>query len=105
MAIKRCKASFAVVVNGAPRVVTAGQLVDESDPVVKGREGCFEDVETYVSERKARVERATAEPGEKRSVGRPAAKKAVAPTKKPAADPEPKAESKPEDKSAGGGAK
>ncbi|MFG2328253.1 hypothetical protein ACGFMM_01370 [Streptomyces sp. NPDC048604] len=88
MAIKRCKASFAVVVNGAPRVVTAGQLVDENDPIVRGREVNFEDVETYVSERKARVEQATAEPGERRSVGRPAAKKSAASPKKAAVQPD-----------------
>ncbi|WP_236241158.1 hypothetical protein [Streptomyces sp. CC228A] len=76
MAIKRCKASFAVMVNGAPRVIPAGQLVDESDPVVKGREANFEDVETYVTDKAARraplVERATAEPGERRSLAKPA---------------------------------
>lgn len=88
MSIKRCKASFAVIVNGAPRVVTAGQLVSDDDPVVKGREANFEDVETYVSERKARVEQATADPGEKRSVARPAVKKTAAPIKKAAAKPE-----------------
>lgn len=102
MAIKRCKASFAVVVNGAPRVVTAGQLIDDSDPVVKGREASFEDVETYVSERKSRVEQATADPGEKRSVGRPAAKKASAPAKKAAAKPESKVEQTPEGNDDGG---
>lgn len=78
MAIKRCRASFAVSVNGVPRMVTAGQLVEASDPVIKGREHLFEDAETYVSERAPKVEQATAEPGEKRSVGRPAAKKAAA---------------------------
>ena len=95
MAIVRCKASFAVVVNGAPRVVTVGQLVDDSDPVVKGREANFESVETYVSDRTARVEETTAAPGEKRSVGRPAARKA-------AAKPATKAETKPGDKTDGG---
>lgn len=85
MAIKRCKAAFAVSVNGVPRMVTVGQLVDASDPVIKGREALFEDVETHVSEKAARpapqVERATAEPGEKRSVTPPrktAAKKTAA---------------------------
>ncbi|MEU4133652.1 hypothetical protein [Streptomyces wuyuanensis] len=102
MAIKRCKASFAVMVNGAPRVVTAGQLVDDSDPVVKGREANFEDVDTYVSERKARVEQATADPGEKRSVGRPAAKKTAAPVKKAAPKPEVKQEPKAEPENEGG---
>jgi len=78
MAIKRCKAAFAVSVSGVPRMVTVGQLVDASDPVIKGREHLFEDVETHVSEKAARqapkVEQATAEPGEKRSVAPPARK-------------------------------
>ena len=81
MAIKRCKASFAVSVNGVPRMVTAGQLVEASDPVIKGREHLFEDAETYVSDRAPKVEQATAEPGERRSVLPPrkqTAKKAAA---------------------------
>lgn len=81
MAIKRCKSSFAVQIGGAPRVVPAGALLDESDPVIKGREAYFEDVETYVSDRAPKVEQATAEPGERRSVTRPARKRAAA--KKP----------------------
>lgn len=69
MAIKRCKASLAVSVNGVPRVITAGMLLDASDPVIKGREALFEDVDTYMSERAPQpVERATAEPGERRSL-------------------------------------
>lgn len=94
MSIKRCKSSFAVVVNGAPRVVTVGTLVEDGDPILKGRELHFEDAETYVSDRAAaRVEQATAGPGERRSVSRPAVKKAV-PVKKA----EPKAEPKKDDK-------
>ncbi|MCX5584278.1 hypothetical protein [Streptomyces erythrochromogenes] len=70
MPIKRCKASFSVSVNGVPRVITAGTLLDASDPVIKGRETLFEDVDTYMSERAPQpVERATAEPGERRSLG------------------------------------
>jgi len=87
MAIKRCKASFAVSANGVPRMVTAGQLVDANDPVIKGREALFEDVETFMSDKAARqapkVEQATAEPGEKRSVAPPRA-----PAKKTAAKPQ-----------------
>lgn len=106
MAIKRCKAAFAATVNGTPHMFKVGQLVDATDPVIKGREALFEDVETYMSDRSAtRVERATAEPGEKRSVGRPATKKAAPPAKKAAAGPESQVESKPEDKRADGGAK
>ncbi|WP_327160550.1 hypothetical protein [Streptomyces zaomyceticus] len=79
MTIKRCKAAFAANINGSPHMFKVGQLVDGDDPVIKGREALFEDVETYVSDRSAtRVEQATAAPGEKRSVGRSAAKKAAA---------------------------
>lgn len=82
MAIKRCVAAFAASVDGVPRMYTVGQLVDASDPAVKGRESLFEDVETHMADKAARqaprVEQATAEPGEKRSVGRPVAKKAAA---------------------------
>ncbi|WP_328941524.1 hypothetical protein OG259_07575 [Streptomyces sp. NBC_00250] len=87
MAIKRCKAAFAANINGAPHMFTVGQLVADDHPVIKGREALFEDVETYVSDRSAsRVEQATAAPGEKRSVGRGAAKKVAA--KKPDAQPD-----------------
>ncbi|MEU2075424.1 hypothetical protein [Streptomyces sp. NPDC013489] len=97
MAIKRCKTPFAVVIDGAPRVITVGQLVDGDDPIVRGREANFEDVETYVSSRKTRVEEATAAPGAKRSVGRPPAKKA-AESRKASEKPE----TKPDSDSAGG---
>lgn len=94
MTIKRCTSAFAASVDGAPRMYTVGQLVDAADPVIKGREALFEDVETHMAGKAARqaprVEQATAEPGEKRSVSvaRPA-KKTVA--------------GKPEPKSDGGG--
>ncbi|MGW0821830.1 hypothetical protein [Streptomyces sp. NPDC002845] len=82
MAIKRCRSSFAATVGGVPRVMRAGALVNDDDPVLKGREHLFEDVETYVQDR-TRVEEATAEPGARRSLtrtvkrtpkGKPAAK-------------------------------
>ena len=96
MPIKRCVAAFAASVDGVPRMYTVGMLVDASDPVIKGREGLFEDVDTHMADKAARqaprVEQATAEPGEKRSVApRPAAKKAAAKpqsTEKGAAAPE-----------------
>lgn len=65
---------------GDMRPVPAGTLVDSSDDVVKGRESLFDKVEDFVEKygRKDRsvvynktVERASAEPGERRSVGRP----------------------------------
>lgn len=71
MAIKRVKEPFAARVGGVPRNYTTGQLLDEADPVVKGREHLFEDVETHVEGRREPVEQATAAPGEKRAVGRP----------------------------------
>lgn len=83
MTIKRCTSAFAVSVDGAPRMYTVGQLVAASDPVIKGREALFEDVETHMADKAARqaprVEQATAEPGEKRSVSvaRPAKKAAA----------------------------
>lgn len=42
------------------RIIHEGDVFDAKDPVVKGREAVFEDVET-------RVEAATAAPGEKRA--------------------------------------
>lgn len=72
MAIKRCTSAFAASVDGVPRMYTVGQLVDASDPVIRGREALFEDVETHMADKAARqapkVEQATAEPGERRSV-------------------------------------
>jgi len=72
MAIKRCTASFAAIVNGAPRVVQTGALVDSRDPILKGREAHFEDVDTYVARRHSAVEAATAAPGEQRTITPPA---------------------------------
>ncbi|WP_409469065.1 hypothetical protein [Streptomyces sp. HC307] len=73
MAIKRCKSPFSVWKNGVPRVITGGQLVEDTDPVYKGHEHLFEDVETFVSDRAAQVEQATADPGEPRDLTPPAA--------------------------------
>lgn len=92
MAIKRCVAAFAASVDGAPRMYTVGLLVDASDPIIKDREHLFEDVETHVAEKAARqspkVEQATAEPGEKRSVSPPPAAKKVAAKKAAPGKPE-----------------
>lgn len=75
--IKRCKEPFATEVDGMLRVVAAGSLVSTDDPAyTKSTAGHFEDVDVHVDaesktrERAAgRVEKATAEPGEKRSAG------------------------------------
>ncbi len=74
--IKRCKAALILMPGGRPRVISTGDLIDDSDPVVKGYPQHFEDVETYVSDRSdSQVEQATAEPGEKRSFRKPPARK------------------------------
>lgn len=77
--MKRCKQAFAAEVDGRFRAVRLGTLVSDSDPVMKGREALFEDVEEHVrrEQEKAKVtslttvERASADPGEKRALGRP----------------------------------
>lgn len=72
MGVKRCKESFAIFVNGTPRMLTAGSLVDDADQIVADYPANFEDVEAFVSSRSAtQVEQATAEPGEKRFVRKP----------------------------------
>jgi hypothetical protein len=87
MAIKRAKSSFVAYIGGAPRLVNAGDLIDESDPVVAGREDLFGSIEDHVASSGRTVEQATSEPGERRSVGRPV--KRTAPSK-----PVPKPEAK-----------
>lgn len=64
---KRAKSSF-VTASNPPRVVRSGALFQDSDPVIKGREGLFEDVDDYIERISNRPEQATAAPGEKRSV-------------------------------------
>lgn len=71
MAIKRSRKAYAVPVNGRVRVVTAGTLMDEEDPRYRKDAGRFEDVDNYVDRTTpapSRVEAATAEPGERRTV-------------------------------------
>lgn len=93
MTIHRCKSPFSTRINGVPRVVTGGELVDDSDPVFKGREAHFEAVETYVDRladkrvSNVTVEQATAEPGELRQVSKP--KRGPGRPRKAKADPEP----------------
>lgn len=79
MAIKRCKSAFAVWIKGVPHVVAGGDLVEDTDPVYKGHELNFEDVETYVNRGTAPVEQATADPGDKRAMTPTTALKAAAP--------------------------
>lgn len=70
MAILRCTESFTADVDGVPRVVGSGDLLDSSDPVVAGRESLFEPLESFM-DRRPGVEQATAAPGEVRTVKRP----------------------------------
>lgn len=71
MPIKRCTSAFSVWVDGTPRVYTAGQLIEDSEPVYKTHRAYFEDVETAARPRT--VEAATAAPGEQRTLGQPPA--------------------------------
>jgi hypothetical protein len=67
----RSKRSFAAYgPKGAPRVVKAGQIVADDDPVVKGRESAFESVDAHLA-RRPRTEQATADPGEPRALTPP----------------------------------
>ncbi|RBO82073.1 hypothetical protein [Nocardia puris] len=54
--------------HGVPRIVRPGDLVEDSDPGVKGREHLYEPVEVAAARSSAVVEQATAAPGEKRAV-------------------------------------
>jgi hypothetical protein len=60
--------AFATQVNGVTIVVQPGQLVDSDDPILKGRAELFEPFVPKVRQYpgQARVEQATAAPGEKR---------------------------------------
>ncbi|NYV72983.1 hypothetical protein [Streptomyces sp. UH6] len=72
MAIKRATQPFTAYLDGVPRVVRTGDLVQDDDPVLKGRERLFEDVDAHVAQRAPRtVEQATADPGEPRSLTSP----------------------------------
>ena len=65
-----CTESFVVWDrNGTPHSVSSGQVIDDKDWRVKGREFRFEPVDTTV-ERHRDVEQATRAPGEKRTVAR-----------------------------------
>lgn len=66
----RSKKSFATYGPGGPRVVKAGQLVADDDPIVKGRESAFESVDAHLA-RRPKVEQATADPGEPRTLSLP----------------------------------
>lgn len=60
----------------AQRTVQVGDIVRRDDPIVAGREHLFEDLSRYDD---APIEQATASPGERRAVKRPAKKAAAQP--------------------------
>lgn len=71
MAIKRAIQPFTAYIDGMPRVIRAGDLVEDTDPVMQGRTHLFETVEDHVAQRQPQqpqVETATAEPGEQRNL-------------------------------------
>ncbi|WP_435643366.1 hypothetical protein ACR9VJ_18130 [Streptomyces sp. H49] len=79
----RCKQSLSAYVDGRPRVVRAGALVQDDDPIVKNREHLFEPVDAYLAKQSpVGVEEATAAPGEKRSRSAPPSSSAKATTPK-----------------------
>ena len=84
MAVLCCVEAFAYSEpNGVQRVLRPGDLVEDSDPCVKGREDKFESVEANAhraTDRRAGkdsgdgvIESATKAPGEKRAVAKPKA--------------------------------
>ena len=84
MAVLACREAFAYSEpNGVQRVLRPGDLVEDNDPCVKGREDKFESVEANAhraTDRRAGkdtgdgiIEQATKAPGEKRAVSPPKA--------------------------------
>ena len=60
--------AFAAEMAGeGPVIVQPGQVVEEGDPILKGREHLFEPFFPKIRNYPGRVEQATAAPGEKRS--------------------------------------
>jgi len=57
---------FAANVDGTTVIIAADQVVDENDPVLKGRETLFVPFVPKVRRYPGQVEQATAAPGEKR---------------------------------------
>ena len=65
-ALHRCTESFAVFVDGVPLVYSEGAEVLGDDPILRTHSAMFEPAAARLV-RAGRVERATAEPGEKRA--------------------------------------
>lgn len=79
----RCKRSFVLGANGANRVIRVGDIIAAGDPRFKqykhllGDPKFFETSDAFIERT---IEQATAAPGEKRAVGRPAAPRKAAKT-------------------------
>ncbi len=60
--------AFATTLNGETLIIQPGQVVDENDPILKGRAELFEDFAPKIRQYKGQrgIEQATAAPGEKR---------------------------------------
>lgn len=96
--VYRAKQGIALSVEGRRYHFSTGELILEDHPVKPKDHSDFEEISEYVERtsqprrRGVLVEQATAEPGEKRSIGRPrgakkaAAKKAEPSVEKPQAD-------------------
>lgn len=83
--VKRVTEPFTVWRDGMPVAYTAGKLIGDKDPILKTHAHLFEDVETAVQQRPTRkVETATADPGEPRSLTPPTE---TGPTQEPADEP------------------
>lgn len=93
--IVQCRSSFVTTVNGRSVMVTGGDLYYSDDPIVKGRDGLFSDLNVKSSRSAAKsaaaVETASAGPGSRRVLSKPPAKSEA----KPAAKSEPE-EGKPD---------
>ena len=60
--------AFAVSLDGQHVVIQPGQVVDENDPILKGRQALFEPFVPKIRKYPGQVEQATAAPGELRNV-------------------------------------
>ena len=68
---KRVKESHSFDEGGVPVTMKVGQLVDDADPRIKGREAYYENADVAAARSSvAAVETASAAPGERRSVGK-----------------------------------
>lgn len=71
--VQRCVQPFVIWPAGAPVAYTAGRLVEDSDPILKTHRHHFEAAEAVARRNTAaRVEAASAAPGELRTVTSPA---------------------------------